>query len=74
VEDVSTHALAQCHAQVDVQTQSRNAHASVLLILRDQVGIVVVMVVMAEAVGMSSMPALLLVRHDANNGGRSGGS
>lgn len=53
VEDVSAEAFADGHAQVDVQANPGDAHAGVILVLGQQEGIVMVMVVV---VGMASMP------------------
>ena len=55
VEGVATQALCDGHAQVGVETNAGDAHAGVGLVSRRQVGIVVVMMVVAEAVGMAGV-------------------
>lgn len=45
VEDITAESLADRHAQIDVQANSGDAHARILLVLRHEVRIVVVMVV-----------------------------
>lgn len=55
IEDVSTKALADGHAQVDIEADSGNAHASVILVLGQQKGVVVVMVVVVMQVRVASM-------------------
>lgn len=45
IEDVSAKALADGHAQVDIEADSGNAHTSITLVLGQQKGVVVVMVV-----------------------------
>jgi hypothetical protein len=63
VEDVASKALADGHAQVDVEANLGDAHASVILVLGQQERVVVVMVV----VGMASMLPFL---RGACHGGR----
>lgn len=63
VEDVASKALADSHAQVDVEANLGDAHASVILVLGQQERVVVVMVV----VGMASMLPFL---RGACHGGR----
>ena len=63
VEDVASKALADSHAQVDVEANLGDAHAGVILVLGQQERVVVVMVV----VGMASMLPFLRV---ACHGGR----
>lgn len=46
IEDVASEALADSHAQVDVEANLGNAHAGVILVLGQEEGVVVVMVVM----------------------------
>jgi hypothetical protein len=48
VEDVAADALAHGHAQVDIEANSGDAHAGILLVLGHEVTIVVVMVVAVE--------------------------
>ena len=64
VEDVASKALADSHAQVDVEANLGDAHASVILVLGQQERVVVVMVVV---VGMASMLPFL---RGACHGGR----
>lgn len=63
VEDVASKALADSHAQVDVEANLGDAHAGVILVLGQQERVVVVMVV----VGMASMLPFL---RGACHGGR----
>ena len=60
VEDVAADALANGHAQVDIQANSGNAHASVILVLGQQECVIVMMVVVRVA-GMA--PRLCTGRH-----------
>jgi len=53
IEDVSAKALADGHAQVDIEANSGNAHAGIILVLGQQKRVVMVMVVMQ--VRMASM-------------------
>jgi hypothetical protein len=61
IEDVSSKPLAHGHAQVDIEADSGDAHARVILVLGEQEGVVVVMVV-------TGMVACLRM---AGHGGRS---
>jgi hypothetical protein len=61
IEDVSSKPLAHGHAQVDIQADSGDAHAGVILVLGQQEGVVVVMMV-------TGMVACLRL---AGHGGRS---
>jgi hypothetical protein len=45
VEDVAADTLAHGHAQVDIESNSGDAHTSILLVLRGEVRIVVMVVV-----------------------------
>jgi hypothetical protein len=49
VEDVAAKPLSHGHAQVDIQPDAGDAHAGIVLVLRQQEGVVVVMVVVAVA-------------------------
>jgi hypothetical protein len=49
VEDVAADALADGHAQVDVQADARDAHAGVVLVLGHQICVVVMVVVVRVA-------------------------
>jgi len=59
IEDVATKALTNGHAQVDIQANSSNAHAGIILILGEQES--VVMVMMVRVAGMA--PRLGAARH-----------
>jgi hypothetical protein len=61
IEDVSSKPLTNSHAQVDIEANPGDAHAGVILVLGEQEGVVVVMVV----AGM--VACLRMARH----GGRS---
>jgi hypothetical protein len=63
VEDVSSEALADGHAQVDVEANLGDAHAGVILVLGQEESVIVVMVV----VGVAGMVPLL---RRARHGGR----
>lgn len=64
VEDVTAEPLAHGHAQVDVQANAGDAYAGIVLVLGQQEG-VVVMVVMVRVASMST--ALRLGRHSSGN-------
>ena len=49
VEDVAANPLSHRHAQIDIQTNAGNAHASIVLVLREQKGVVVVVVMVPVA-------------------------
>lgn len=54
VEDVAAHALADGHAQVDVQANAGDAHAGVVLVLGQEKGVVMVVVVVVRVAGMAA--------------------
>lgn len=64
IEDHTTHTLPHRHAQVDIQANARDPHSRIALVRAREVG-VVVMVVVAVAVGMAHVESLLggLGRH-----------
>jgi len=58
VENIASEPLPNCHAQVDIESNPRYPHASIFLVGRNQVGIVVSMVM----VGMTHMATGLSLR------------
>lgn len=53
MECVASDALPNGHCEVDEQANSRDPYTSILLILRDQVGCVMMVVMMARAMAMA---------------------
>jgi hypothetical protein len=49
VEDVAANSLSHRHAQIDIQANAGDAHASVVLVLGEQEGVVVVVVMVPVA-------------------------
>lgn len=66
VEDIAPCAFANGHTEIDVEANLCDAHARILLVLREQVGIVVGVVV----VRMARMAAGLRLRLRGGHGGR----
>jgi hypothetical protein len=65
VEDVAAKPLAHGHAQIDIQADARDADASIVLVLGEQEG-VVVMVVVVRVAGVPT-DLLRLGRHGGGN-------
>jgi hypothetical protein len=66
VEDIAPCAFANGHAEIDIEANLCNAHACILLVLGEQVGVVVSVVV----VRMACMAAGLRLRLRGGHGGR----
>ena len=60
VEDVAADTFAHGHAQVDIQSDARDAHAGIVLVLGDEV--CVVMVVVMAVVRVARVAARLRLR------------
>jgi hypothetical protein len=54
VEDVATNELSNGHAEVVDQANSGNANASIAFVRRDQVGVVMMMVMVVAVTAMSA--------------------
>lgn len=63
IEDVAAKALAHGHAQVDVETNAGDAHAGIILVLGQQEGVVVVVMVCVRVAGVASCLRLGCRRH-----------
>ena len=64
VEDISAKALADGHAQVDIEADSGDAHAGVMLIFGQQERVVMVVMVVVVEVRVASVSSRMgLCRH-----------
>ena len=68
VKDISAEALPYSHAQIDVETNSGDAHACILLVRGQQIRVIVSMMVMTMT-GMASRLRAVGGRHGGSRGG-----